>query len=239
SNETYRGLPQDRPLNIAHRGSSGMRPEHTVAAYQLAVDQGADIIECDLAVTKDLKLVCSHDPYLNATTNVHSHPEFNSRVQTYTFGAITMTDYFIFDFTLAELKTLRKVQNRKYRDQSYNGLFPIATFDEYVAVAKFAPRTIGIYPETKQPALFNHFISRHNVTMEDLLLEALESHGYTSRDSPCFIQSFDESSLQYMAKRTDLPLVHLTDTVPSNEKLTEIASYCYGMGVSKNLIVQV
>ncbi|XP_078481944.1 uncharacterized protein LOC100183504 isoform X1 [Ciona intestinalis] len=234
------GLPTNRPLNIAHRGSSGMRPEHTVAAYQLAVDQGADIIECDLAVTKDLKFICTHDSWLNATTDVSSHKEFDDRVNTYRIDGILRRDYFTIDFTLEELKTLRTIQSRSYRDQSYNGMYPMASFDEYVAVAKNATangRTVGIYPETKNPPFFNQHLLDQNTTMEDLLLTSLEKHGYVTPTSPCFIQSFEPNSLRYLANKTELPLIFLVNIPITDTKLTEFAEFCYGLGPSKSLIL--
>ena len=57
---------------VAHRGASAYAPEHTLAAYNLAIDQGADFVEQDLAVTKDGVLVCIHDLTLERTTNVEA-----------------------------------------------------------------------------------------------------------------------------------------------------------------------
>uniref|UniRef100_H2YK22 glycerophosphodiester phosphodiesterase n=1 Tax=Ciona savignyi TaxID=51511 RepID=H2YK22_CIOSA len=235
-------LPSNRPLNIAHRGSSGMRPEHTVAAYQLAVDQGADIIECDLAVTKDKQLICTHDAWLNKTTDVHTKPEFQDRVKRYRIDGRFIEDYFTVDFTMEELKTLRTVQSRSYRDQSYNYQFPMASFDDYIAVVKNASafgRTIGIYPETKNPSFFNGILEAENTTMEDILLASLEKYGYVNANSPCFIQSFDENSLRYMANKTELPLIILNPLLLTDQKMTELAVFCYGIGPSKSEILPV
>lgn len=66
-------LQNSRPYVIAHRGASGPLPEHTLPAYQLAIDQGADFIECDVQVTKDLQLICRHDPVLDTTTDAAKH----------------------------------------------------------------------------------------------------------------------------------------------------------------------
>src|SRR5262245_58985848 len=60
----------DRKILVAHRGASAYAPEHTIAAYKLAIEQGADFVEQDLAVTKDGVLVCIHDLTLERTTNV-------------------------------------------------------------------------------------------------------------------------------------------------------------------------
>ena len=66
----------DRPIVIAHRGASGSRPEHTLAAYELAIQQGADFIEPDLVPTKDDVLVARHENEISETTDVADHPEF-------------------------------------------------------------------------------------------------------------------------------------------------------------------
>ena len=56
-----------------------MRPAHSLAGYELAADQGADFIECDVAVTKDLQLVCLHDAFLSKVTNVAEKEEFEDK----------------------------------------------------------------------------------------------------------------------------------------------------------------
>jgi len=135
-------LPTTRPLNVAHRGSSGSLPEHTVLAYQRAVDEGADVIECDLTVSKDLVLLCMHENWMNDTTNVADVYPLD-RSNSYFVADITsvITDYFAIDFTLAELKSVvRKRQRFSFRDPNYNDLLEIATFDEYLWVAKNAGR---------------------------------------------------------------------------------------------------
>ena len=68
-----------RPLVIAHRGASGERPEHTLAAYQLAIDQGADFIEPDLVMTRDGAFVCRHENEISETTDVAGRAEFAER----------------------------------------------------------------------------------------------------------------------------------------------------------------
>ncbi|MDQ3715963.1 MAG: glycerophosphodiester phosphodiesterase, partial [Actinomycetota bacterium] len=69
-------------LVIGHRGASGYRPEHTLAAYDLAIRMGADYIEPDLVSTKDGVLVARHENEISTTTNVADHPEFAGRMTT-------------------------------------------------------------------------------------------------------------------------------------------------------------
>ena len=102
----------EKPLNgqaivIAHRGASGERPEHTIAAYTLAIKQGADYIEPDLVLTKDGVLVARHENEISETTDVSAKPEFADLKKTKTIDGQQMTGWFTEDFTLAELYTLR------------------------------------------------------------------------------------------------------------------------------------
>ena len=98
---------QAEPLLIAHRGASGERPEHTLAAYERAIDQGADFIEPDLVLTKDGVLVARHENEIGGTTDVADHPEFADRKTTKVIDGVEMAGWFTEDFTLAELRTLR------------------------------------------------------------------------------------------------------------------------------------
>jgi glycerophosphoryl diester phosphodiesterase len=135
-------LPTTRPLVIAHRGSSGSLPEHTVLSYQRAVDEGADVIECDLTISRDLVLLCLHENWINSTTNIADVYSFDRANSYYVADQLrVITDYFAVDFTLAELKPLvRKKQQFTIRDPNYNDQLEIATFDEFVSVAKNAGR---------------------------------------------------------------------------------------------------
>jgi glycerophosphoryl diester phosphodiesterase len=92
---------------IAHRGASGYRPEHTAAAYQLAIAQGADAVEPDLVPTKDGVLVVRHENEISGTTDVADHPEFADRRTTKTIDGVALTGWFTEDFTWAELSRLR------------------------------------------------------------------------------------------------------------------------------------
>ena len=99
------GPARGEPLVIAHRGASAYRPEHTLAAYQLAIDMGADFIEPDLVSTKDRVLVARHENEISGTTDVATRPEFANRQKTKVIDGTSLTGWFTEDFTLAELKT--------------------------------------------------------------------------------------------------------------------------------------
>src|SRR5687767_9666287 len=142
-----------RPLVIAHRGASGHRPEHTLEAYELAIEMGADFIEPDLVITKDGVLIARHESELAKTTDVADRPDFANRRTTKRIDGIEVTGWFTEDFLLEEIKTLRTRERHPFRDHSHDGRFQIATFEEVLELAVRRSgevgRTIGVYPETK------------------------------------------------------------------------------------------
>lgn len=203
------------PLVIAHRGASGERPEHTLAAYQRAIDQGADFIEPDLVLTKDGVLIARHEPMLDHTTDVAS--QFSpDRRSTRNLDGVPTTAYFASDFTLAELRTLRAVQPNAARPQQFNGEFGIPTLDEIIAVAKAAPRQVGIYPEIKHATFHAVELGFGRHTFEDKLLAQLHAAWGNGRGAPVFIQSFEVAPLQYLRTKTKLRLVQLVDAFDVN-----------------------
>src|SRR5215210_8950140 len=109
----------DRPIVIAHRGASGHRPEHTLAAYSLAIDMGADFIEPDLVSTKDSVLVARHENEIGGTTDVAE--KFPDRRATRTIDGTRVTGWFTEDFTFAELRTLRAKERLPFRSHAYDG----------------------------------------------------------------------------------------------------------------------
>lgn len=238
----------ERPLIIAHRGASGDRPEHTLAAYELAIDQGADYIEPDLVVTKDLQLVARHENELSGTTDVASREEFEDRRRTKNVEGQQVAGWFSEDFTLAELRTLRareRVGAIRPASATYNGLYQVPTFAEIVQLvrAKEAEtgRTIGLYPELKHPTLM---LEQEGIDMVDLMVTELRKFDLDGADAPVFVQIFEVGPLQRLNSRVDTPLVMLISSEggPYDEPqmrwadmltpsgLAEIAEYADGIG---------
>ncbi len=86
-----RHRPASTVTVIAHRGASGYRPEHTIAAYRLAIEQCADAIEPDLVSTRDGVLVDRHENEISGTTDVSERPEFADRRRTKTIDGLQVT----------------------------------------------------------------------------------------------------------------------------------------------------
>ena len=200
-----------RPLVIGHRGASGYLPEHTLEAYALAIELGADYIEPDLVATKDGHLIARHEPNITNTTNVRDLPQFASRKRKMMVDGVEEEGWFASDFTLVEIKQIRAIQPAGERDPSFNGRFAIPTMDEVIELAKRKgaeeQRTIGVYPETKHPTYHQQL----GLALEDRLLHVLQRHGWNQRNAPVFIQSFEQANLKYLRQRTSVRLVQLID----------------------------
>ncbi|MCC5651397.1 glycerophosphodiester phosphodiesterase [Nostoc sp. XA013] len=253
--KNFTGKP---PIIIAHRGASGYCPEHTLAAYKLAIALGADYIEPDLVSTKDGVLIARHENEISETTDVANYTEFAHRQTTKIIDGESKTGWFTEDFTLAEVKTLRakeRIPQLRSQNTAYDGLLEIPTLQEIIDLVKVKTaeinRAIGIYPETKHPTYFKSI----GLALEEPLLATLTANGYQGANAPVFIQSFEVSNLQDLSTKTDLPLVQLLNNsckpydfiLSGNERtyadlatasgLEEIAKYAQAVGIHKNLLV--
>ena len=200
------------PVVVAHRGASGYLPEETLEAYTLAIDLGADVVEPDLIATKDGVLIARHDPNLDYSTNVASHPEFAARKKTTQVDGETQTGWFASDFTLAEIKTLGAITTDAERATVYNGVFKVVTFQELIDLVKAKSaakgRAIAIYPETKNPTYHRAL----GLPLEETLIAQLTAAGWNSKTAPVYVQSFEPSSLQTLrSKGLNTRLIQLID----------------------------
>jgi glycerophosphoryl diester phosphodiesterase len=192
----------DEPIVIAHRGASGYLPEHTLEAYALAVDLGADVIEPDLVLTKDGELLARHEPVLDETTDVAEHPEFADRKTTKLIDGKPVTGFFADDFTLAELKTLRaeeRLPNLRPDSAAHDGEFELVTYDEILDYVATLDEKVVTYPEMKHPSYYGD----KGMSIEDALADLLEERKLDRKRSPVWIQSFEYESLLNIAERVD------------------------------------
>ncbi|MFF7858216.1 glycerophosphodiester phosphodiesterase family protein [Streptomyces sp. NPDC007904] len=253
-----KGLPV--PTVIGHRGASGYRPEHTLGAYQLALDMGADIVEAgDLVPTRDGHLVCRHEPEIGGTTDVADHPEFASRRRTKSLDGVPTTGWFTEDFTLAELKTLRakeRIPANRPHNTLYDGRWEIPTFEEVLRwqdeQTRERGRQVWIYPELKHPTYFRE----QGLALEERVARTLRRHGKDRRNSPVVLQSFEPTSVRRLGELVRNPLVVLLsgagtrpfDFEASGDPrtvadlitprgLAEIATYAQGIGPTLDLVI--
>lgn len=204
---TSAAQPTKRPfLVIAHRGASGYLPEHTLPAKVLAVQMGADAIEQDLVMTRDGELVVLHDIHLERTSDV---------ARVFPDRARPDGRFYAIDFDLAELRRLRITEARQHRFPAGKGHFGIHTFAEEIEVLQGLARTTGrplaLYPEIKAPWF-------HRAAGKDIsraTIATLMRYGYTTRESPVWVQCFDPRETERLRREilpalgADLKLVQL------------------------------
>ncbi|MBK0866040.1 glycerophosphodiester phosphodiesterase [Saccharopolyspora sp. HNM0986] len=197
---------------FGHRGASGYRPEHTLAAYELAARMGADYIEPDLVSTKDGVLVSRHENEISGTTDVADHPEFADRKTTKVIDGVELTGWFTEDFTLAELKTLRakeRIPQLRPNNTAYDGKFQVPTFQEVIDLSKRLSgelhRDIGVAPETKHPSHFR----RIGLPLEPGVVRALDDNGLNRPDAKVVVQSFEVGNLRELDRSLRVELVQL------------------------------
>ncbi len=245
-------MATSRPLVIAHRGASGELPEHTLEAYDRAIARGADIIEPDVVSTRDGVLVARHENEIGGTTDAAT--KFPDRRRTAVVDGHEVTGWFVEDFTLAELKTLRARERLSSRSHENDGRFLVPTLDEVLALVRRRERetgrVIGVYPETKHPTYFRSL----GLPLEDRLLEVLGAHGFRGAADAVFIQSFEVANLRALKARTTIRLVQLVDgsgapwdleasgdrrryaDLLTPDGLRDMASYAWGLGPAKALV---
>ncbi|MEA5519782.1 glycerophosphodiester phosphodiesterase family protein [Limnoraphis robusta Tam1] len=259
---TLNTLNGQEPIVIGHRGASGERPEHTLEAYKLAIEQGADFIEPDLVSTKDGVLVARHENEISGTTDVSERPEFADRFATKIIDGQEISGWFTEDFTLEELKTLNakeRIPELRGTDFDNDGL-KVPTLAEVIDLVKQVEaetgKQIGIYPETKHPTYFDSI----DLSLEEPLINTLVENEFTDPNR-IFIQSFEVGNLQDLHNTimpeagVDIPLVQLIggggapydfiengdgrtyNDLITPEGLAEIATYADGIGPSKRRII--
>lgn len=243
---------------FSHRGASGYRPEHTLAAYEVAINQCADYIEPDLVSTKDGVLVDRHENEISGTTDVATRPEFADRKATKTIDGSKLTGWFTEDFTLAELRTLRakeRLPELRPENTKFDGLYQVPTFDEVVDLARRSKtcsgKPVGVIPEIKHGSYFDSI----GLSQEEGTVKVLEANGYGKKNSPVVIQSFEVGNLKELNQMTKVQLVQLVDcsgapadfvasgnTTTYKDMVTasgmkKIATYADSVGMCKNVMI--
>lgn len=192
---------EPKVIIVGHRGASALRPEHTLAAYQKAIDDGADFIEPDLVSTKDGILVARHENEIGGTSNVSTLNQFAYLKKTKIIDGIPLTGWFTEDFTLSELNQIKareRIPKERPANTQYNDQFAIPTLEQIIELAdqhyQKTGKIIGLYIETKHPTYFQ----KQNLAMEDPLLKTLAKYEYTRDIAPIYLQSFEVTNLKYL-----------------------------------------
>jgi len=222
-----------RKTVVAHRGASAYAPEHTLAAYKLAIEQGADYVEQDLAVTKDGVLICLHDASLERTTNVEQL--FPNRVSTQTIEGKTRKAWLANDFTLAEIKSLDAGSwfDPKFKAEK------VPTFDEAIALIR---GKAGIFPELKTPEIY----AGRDVKFEAMVAAALDKNGLRGPQAdpktPVILQTFGQPSARTLAQiKIGVPVVLLLNSAAGFETAATVKAWkgiVQGFGPAKAIVLK-
>ena len=213
------------PLVFGHRGACGYRPENTLEAFELAISQGADGVECDLVPTRDGELILRHENWLNGTTDIESHSQYADRSRAGYSDGITENGFFSEDFDLAELEPVRAIERLpdiRPGSAKFDGQFKIPTIDQLLAAPFMDQKSLVI--EVKHGM---HFTTR-GMDIAGILSKKLEASNWKARGIKLVIESFDYEMLLLLkaACGADKKYVFLTEQarLPDNQdRLT--ASY--------------
>ncbi len=244
SRRSYQLLNRSRPMPfvIAHRGASGLLPEHTLEAKALAHGLGADWLEQDLVLTRDNIPIVLHDIFLDTVTDVAE--QFPGRQR-------SDGRYYAIDFELEEIRKLNASERFDHktglavfpnRFPAHVGRFRIPSFEEEIqfiqGLNKSSGRVAGIYPEIKQPA----FHEKEGKDITSVTLEILERYGYQTKNDACYLQCFDARTLKRVRNELGcgLRLVQLLEPADCqlelnspeamNGLMQKIAIYADGIG---------
>ena len=229
---TAGALAQPVKQSIAHRGASGYAPEHTAAAYKLAMEQKADFVEQDLGVTRDNELICIHDDTLERTTNVAKL--FPDRASANVPSQTPGKHWLVNDFTLAEIRRLDA--GGWFKPEFANAR--IQTFQEAIDLVR---GKAGMYPELKSPQLYKS----RGIDQVKLFVAVVRKNGLEKpeslRTTPVIIQSFDEEAIRRVA--VDLPTVPRVFLTSRDEDVTEprireLAKFSTGIAPEKFVIAR-
>lgn len=206
---------------IAHRGASGDRPEHTLAGYALAIEQGARIIEPDLVPSADGVLYCRHDAGARRSTDMAARRTLAEH-EDLPFCALEA----------AEIDALRCVQPWPGRPQQFNGRYAVPRFSALLDLLEAESRRRGVrlrvYPEAKHPRAF----AAAGCDMVDLIAAEFARRQWHGPDAPVWLQCFDHAVLAELHARLRMPCFALVDDETAVD-FDALAGWCQGLGVSK------
>lgn len=246
------------PAVVAHRGACGLFPEHTLEAYRAAIRMGVDDIELDLVATRDGVLISRHDVELSTTTDVADRPEFARRRTTRSIDGVRHRGWFVDDFTLAELRTLRareRYPKLRRKSAAQDDTLPLASLDDVLAMVAAeslaAGRSVGVMLELKHPTYF----AGRGLPLVEPLLATLRRHGVDHPRSRVTVMAFETTVLTQIAALSRVAITQLLTTegapydlavagestsytdLASPAGLLRIDEYADGIGVHRELVL--
>jgi len=197
---------------IAHRGSSGAYPEHTLLAFEAAIAEGADALECDVRLTRDQVLVCVHDRRVQRTSNGRG-----------AVSTLELADLHELDFASWKRPVPRPADDGEEPDLGEAG--QVLTLERLLQLVLDAERPVQLHIETKHP-------TRYRGQVERALLDLLSRYGLARpvdrAASRVYVLSYSMTSLRRVhAAAPLLPMV-----LNTNQLLPWLRSGRRPLGVS-------
>jgi glycerophosphoryl diester phosphodiesterase len=222
----WKTLDGQPPQVIAHRGASGLLPEHTLVAYALGLGQGADVIEPDLVPTRDGALIARHEPNLARSSDVFDRGEFSHLKR----GG----DWWSTDFTLDDVRRLRARQPFEGRSDRHDGHHGVPSWHDLLDWAAQAAlergQVVSLYPELKHPARFAE------LDLDPVVLFAESVHSLPS-GVEVRVQCFEVEALKRVHQGTRLPCALLREAGADwRAAIAEHGAWLWGLGVDKRLL---
>ncbi|MFF0163045.1 glycerophosphodiester phosphodiesterase [Streptomyces sp. NPDC005263] len=194
---------QHRTQVVAHRGASEEAPEHTLAAYRKAIEDGADALECDVRLTADGHLVCVHDRRVNRTSNGRG-----------AVSALELADLAALDFGSRRTRDFWRTRDEEpdweFRPEDREET-SVLTLERLLELVADSGRRVELAIETKHPTRWAGQVEeRLMLLLKRFGLDAPDSCG----DSPVRVMSFSARSLHRVrAASSTLPTVYLMQFV--------------------------
>lgn len=239
---------------VGHRGSPNYMPENTLQSFAVGIYSGANFIELDVQITKDRQVIVLHDPFLGGVTDIKNYPQYANRKKTRYANYKNVTDYFVDDFTLEEIRKFRVYQKLvDTRPTIFDGKYGIPTLEEVIkyiseenkirAEEDSQYKPVGIFIELKEGDMYRR-VYGPKFQMAKFVYEVLESSQLTKKSEadkicPLVLISFDAPSLKYMKERTDLPITQLLKKENIKDfTLEKIAEYADNVGPDFNFLIK-
>ncbi len=231
----WRTLDGNAPRIIAHRGASGLRPEHTLEGYRLAIEQGADLIEPDLVPSRDGVLFARHERELSRSTDVGSRIDWRDTSEKF---VRERARWFAEDFDAERLLQLRAVQPFPARSRAYDGRFALPRFSDVLDLAATCWRdgkTLGVYPEIKHPSA----LLAKGIDSTALLIRDLQDRQLNGATSPIWVQCFEIDPLQRISEACGNPTFALFERINAADlnRLKHQAPWLSGVALSKTCLI--
>lgn len=229
---------------VAHRGASGVLPEHTLPAFARAIALGADAVEVDVVATADGRLVARHEPELADTTDAATRDDLLEIARARGANVDHAGALCTHDLPLREVTRLKARQRLPGRPLTHDDLFMVPTFAQVVGLVRRSRTKQGRVPALHVELKSTDEHARLGLPLEREVIRDLASHGWNRPDAPVLVQSFEADSLLLVAGRSSVPLLQLARlddegiARTSDRGLEAIATYAVGIGVSRQLLAE-